>query len=92
LTARISCTCASETGRAAGSEDAGVVDQHVDFAERGDEFSGCRRDREVVDDVARFLVQREDAEAALLEERGSRFADALRGAGDEDVFSQDRAC
>src|SRR5678816_1214113 len=65
-------------------EDAGVVDQHVDFAQRGDEFRDAGEIGEVVDDVARFLVQREDAEAALLEERGCRFADALRGAGDED--------
>src|SRR4026207_255597 len=69
-----------------GGEGAGVVDQDVDLAQRRDQLWDAGEIGEVVDDVARFLVQREDAEAALLEERGCRFADALRGAGGEDCL------
>jgi len=65
-------------------KNAGVVDQDVDLAQRGDQLRNSGEIGEVVDDFARLLVQREDAEAALLEERGCRLADALRGAGDED--------
>jgi len=64
-------------------ENAGVVDEDVDLAERGDELRDAGEVREVVDDLARLLVQRKDAEAALLEECGRRLADALRGAGDQ---------
>jgi hypothetical protein len=67
-------------------EDAGVVDEDVDLAEGGDELGDAREIRQVIDDLARILVQREDAETALLEELGGRLADALRGAGDEDCL------
>ena len=65
-------------------EHAGVVDEDVDLAERSDELRDAGEVSQVVDDVARLLVEREDAKAVLLEERRGRLADALRGAGDED--------
>ena len=64
-------------------EDAGVVDEDVDLAERSDQLRDAGQVSQVVDDVAGLLVQRENSEPALLEQRRGRLADALRGAGDE---------
>jgi hypothetical protein len=71
-------------------EDAGVVDQDIDLAQRCDQLGDSGEISQVVDDVARLLVERQDAEPVLPEQRGSRGADALRGAGDEDCSQTKR--
>jgi hypothetical protein len=67
-------------------EDARVVDQDVDLAERRDERRDAGEVLEIVADAAgdRLPVQPVDPEAGLLEQAGGRGADALRRAGDED--------